>query len=70
MDGKDPAMIGFTLDRDHDIEVRTGLHCSPWAHRTIGTYPAGTIRVSPGWFTTETEIETFLRAMRQIVTAY
>ncbi len=68
VDGRDPAMIGFTLDQQYDIEVRTGLHCAPWAHRTIGTYPAGTIRVSPGWFTTETEIETFLRAMRQIIT--
>lgn len=65
--GRDPAMIGFTLDQQYDVEVRTGLHCAPWAHRTIGTYPAGTIRVSPGWFTTETEIETFLHAMRQII---
>lgn len=68
VENRDPAMIGFTLDQQYDIEVRTGLHCAPWAHRTIGTYPAGTIRVSPGWFTTETEIETFLRAMRQIIT--
>jgi cysteine desulfurase / selenocysteine lyase len=67
VEGRDPAMFGFTLDREYDIEVRTGLHCAPWAHRTIGTYPAGTIRVSPGWFTTEQEIETFLSAMRQIV---
>lgn len=68
VEGRDPAIIGFTLDQQYDIEVRTGLHCAPWAHRTIGTYPAGTIRVSPGWFTTETEIETFLHAMRQIIT--
>ncbi|RQW83488.1 MAG: aminotransferase class V-fold PLP-dependent enzyme [Geobacter sp.] len=66
-EGRDPAMIGFTLDHEYDIEVRTGLHCAPWAHRTIGSYPAGTIRVSPGWFTTETEIETFLTAMDEIL---
>ena len=66
-EGRDPAMIGFTLDHDYDIEVRTGLHCAPAAHRTIGTFPAGTIRVSPGWFTTEAEIETFLSAVRRIV---
>lgn len=65
--GMDPAMIGFSLDQQYDIEVRTGLHCAPEAHRSIGTYPAGTVRVSPGWFTTEEQIETFLRAMRQIV---
>jgi cysteine desulfurase family protein len=67
VEGMDPSMIGFTLDHQYDIEVRTGLHCAPGAHRTIGTYPAGTIRVSPGWFTTEEEIETFLDAMRRIV---
>jgi len=67
LEGRDPAMIGFTLDHEYDIEVRTGLHCAPWAHRTIGSYPTGTVRVSPGWFTTEEEIETFLRAIRQIV---
>ncbi|MRR34009.1 aminotransferase class V-fold PLP-dependent enzyme [bacterium] len=68
VEGKDPAMIGFALDHEFAVEVRTGLHCAPAAHRTIGTYPAGTIRVSPGWFTTEDEIETFLRAMHRIVT--
>jgi len=67
VEGRDPAMIGFTLDQQYDIEVRTGLHCAPWAHRTIGTYPTGTIRVSPGWFTTETEIEIFLKAMAEII---
>ena len=66
VEGRDPAMFGYTLDREYDIEVRTGLHCAPWAHRTIGTYPVGTIRVSPGWFTTEQEIETFLKAVVEI----
>ncbi|MDD2335044.1 MAG: aminotransferase class V-fold PLP-dependent enzyme [Geobacteraceae bacterium] len=67
VEGRDPAMLGFTLDQEYDIEVRTGLHCAPWAHRTIGTYPAGTIRVSPGWFTTDQEIETFLSTMHEII---
>lgn len=67
VEGMDPALIGFTLDRDHDIRVRVGLHCAPEAHRTIGTYPEGTVRVSPGFFTTEDEIETFLRVMEEIV---
>lgn len=67
VEGMDPAMIGFTLDREYDICVRTGLHCAPDAHRTIGSYPVGTVRVSPGYFTTEDEIEAFLRAMVKIV---
>jgi cysteine desulfurase family protein len=65
--GLDPSFIGFTLDREYGIDVRVGLHCSPDSHRTIGTFPVGTVRVSPGWFTTEDEIETFLRAMEVIV---
>ncbi len=69
VEGMDPSMIGFTLDHEYDIEVRTGLHCAPGAHQTIGTYPTGTVRVSPGWFTTEEEIETFIRAMHQIITS-
>lgn len=63
----DPQAIGFRLDHDHDISVRVGLHCAPSAHRTIGTYPTGTVRVSPGFFTTDNEVELFLRALREIV---
>ncbi len=65
--GKDPSQIGFVLDHEYGISVRTGLHCAPQAHRTIGTYPGGTIRVSPGWFTTEAEIVRFVEAVEQIV---
>ncbi len=63
----DPARIGFALDHDHEISVRVGLHCAPDAHRTIGTYPGGTIRVSPGWFTTPAEIDAFLQALGTIL---
>lgn len=68
----DPSFIAFTLDREYGIDARSGLHCAPDAHRAIGTFPVGAVRVSPGWFTTEAEIETFLRAMEAIVagTAY
>lgn len=66
-DGLDPAQIGFLLDRDYDIAVRVGLHCAPAAHKTIGTYPGGTVRVSPGYFNTDEDIEFFLKALRAIV---
>lgn len=65
--GIDPSNVGFLLSNDHDICVRVGLHCAPCAHRTIGTFPHGTIRVSPGCFNTEGDIEVFLRALRSIV---
>ena len=66
--GCDPSRIGFHLDRDHDISVRVGLHCAFSAHKTIGTYPEGTVRVSPGYFNTAEEIDVFLKAVRTIVT--
>jgi selenocysteine lyase/cysteine desulfurase len=46
--------------------ARTGLHCAPAAHRTLGTFPAGTVRFSFGWSNTEAEVDTALQALRQI----
>lgn len=66
MDGLDPSNVGFLLDNEYEISVRTGLHCAPKAHQSIGTYPAGTIRVSPGWFNTCEEIAVLLEALEQI----
>jgi len=63
---RDPAEIGFILDHEEKIAVRVGLHCAPDAHRTINTYPQGTVRVSPGFFTTEAELELFLNAVTRI----
>jgi cysteine desulfurase / selenocysteine lyase len=64
--GTDPATIGFRLGTEYEISVRVGLHCAPFAHRTIGTYPAGTVRVSPGYFTTDADIEALLQAVRKL----
>jgi len=57
---------GFFLDQNFDIAVRTGLHCAPDAHKTIGTFPGGTVRVSPGCFNTEQHIHTFIQAIKSI----
>jgi cysteine desulfurase family protein len=61
--GMDASSLAFTLDQRFDIAVRAGLHCAPQAHRSLGTYPAGTVRVSPGWFTTNDEIAIFCDAV-------
>jgi cysteine desulfurase / selenocysteine lyase len=66
LDGHDPATLGFLLDHNYDISVRVGLHCAPNVHRTIGSYPAGTVRVSPGFFTSPEDIDRFLEALREI----
>jgi selenocysteine lyase/cysteine desulfurase len=64
----DPSMVGFRLDREYGICCRVGLHCAPDAHRTIGTLPEGTIRLSPGYFNLPTEIEQTIKAIREIAT--
>jgi len=67
VEGINPADLGYLLDQGFDIAVRTGLHCAPMAHQTLGTFPEGTVRVSPGFFTTTAEIETLLGAMQQLL---
>ena len=62
-----PSDIGFILDEGYDIAVRTGLHCAPLAHQLLGTFPEGTVRVSPGFATTEDDIHRFLQALSSIV---
>jgi cysteine desulfurase family protein len=62
----DPGEVGTILDQAFDIKVRTGLHCAPAAHRTLGTFPRGTVRLSPGVFNTLSEIDCTLEAVRQI----
>jgi len=61
--GQDPSETGFRLEQDFDICVRTGLHCAPEAHRSVGSFPGGTIRVSPGIFNTTEQIDALLAAV-------
>jgi len=62
-----PADTGSILDQAFDIAVRTGLHCAPLAHRTLGTFPEGTVRVSPGFASDIENIEYFINGLRWIV---
>jgi len=66
LEGIDPSEVGFILDHDHDIFSRVGLHCAPDAHRTIGTFPRGTVRVSPGFFTTPQDIDHLVAALSSL----
>ncbi len=59
----EPMDVGVALDQDYDIAVRTGLHCAPAAHRTIGTFPTGTVRLSPGYFTTFEDVDRVIAAL-------
>jgi cysteine desulfurase/selenocysteine lyase len=64
--GYEPGELGAILDQAFDIKVRTGLHCAPLAHKTLGTYPRGAVRVSPGIFNTESEIDQTLKAISDL----
>ena len=59
--------IGGILDQAFQIAIRPGLHCAPYIHRAIGTFPDGTVRVSPGPFNTEAEIDQLAGALAEIV---
>jgi cysteine desulfurase family protein len=61
-----PQDLGSILDTSFEIAVRPGLHCAPYIHRALGTFPDGTLRLSPGPFTTDAEIESFLHALTEI----
>lgn len=58
--------VGLRLDEEFGILSRVGLHCAPAVHRTIGTFPEGTVRLALGAFTTLEEIEATLAAIRTI----
>ncbi len=58
--------VGLRLDDEFDVLCRVGLHCAPAAHRTIGTFPEGTVRLAPGQRTSLADIETVIAAMERI----
>lgn len=62
----DIAHAAHRLDCDYGIMTRVGLHCAPSAHRTLGTYPTGTIRISFGWANTAAHVDAALRALQEI----
>ena len=61
------AELGGILDQAFDIAIRPGLHCAPYIHRSIGTFPEGAVRVSPGPFNTESDIDHLADALGQMV---
>ncbi len=62
---RDNAEIAHWLDKQYGIKTRCGLHCAPSAHRTLDTFPRGTVRFSPGHFNTRAEIEYVIYAINR-----
>jgi cysteine desulfurase/selenocysteine lyase len=67
--GMEPADVGSILDADFGIAVRTGLHCAPLVHETLGTYPQGGVRFSLGPLNTQEDIDRAIEAMGAIARA-
>ena len=64
--GQDNAAVAARLEEEFGILIRCGLHCAPNAHRTLGTFPRGTVRLSFGWFNTAEDADAALRAVRAV----
>jgi cysteine desulfurase / selenocysteine lyase len=59
--------IGLRLDEEYGILTRVGLHCAPAAHRTLGTFPEGTVRLAPGALTNREDMDATLCAIERLV---
>jgi cysteine desulfurase family protein len=66
IEGLSPEEAAGVLDESFGIAVRAGLHCAPDTHRATGTFPEGTLRISPGPATTAGEIDVLIEALDQI----
>jgi len=65
--GKQVSEIGLRLDEEYGVLSRVGLHCAPAAHKTIGSFPEGTVRLAPGVFTTMDDIQEAIQAISRVV---
>jgi len=66
IDGVDPAEVGNRLDAEYGIAVRVGIHCAPDAHRTMGSFPGGAVRVGLGAFNTDSDVQALIEAVERI----
>ena len=66
IEGLLPSEVGLRLDEEHEIMCRVGLHCAPAAHKTIGTFPIGTVRFGIGPFNSREEMKDIIGAVREL----
>lgn len=62
----DNGMVAFQLEQEYGIMTRVGLHCAPLAHKSLHTFPEGTVRFSIGPFNTEEDIDTAVEAVKAL----
>lgn len=61
-----PSELGAILDTSFAVAIRPGLHCAPYIHKRLGSFPDGLLRISPGPFNSESDIDFLLNALEQI----
>ena len=64
--GQDNAEVAYRLEMDHGILIRCGLHCAPSAHKSLDTFPRGTVRFSLGFASTEEDVDPALAAIQAV----
>ena len=64
---QDLAVVAHRLNEEYGLATRVGLHCAPNAHKTLQTYPTGTLRFSMGWHNNEEDIVAALKALREVL---
>ncbi|MDO9574153.1 MAG: aminotransferase class V-fold PLP-dependent enzyme, partial [Candidatus Contubernalis sp.] len=64
---KNSTDIAYLLDKHFDIATRSGLHCAPLVHKTLGTTEQGAVRASIGYFNTQEHIDKLFSALRVIM---
>ena len=64
----DNAEVSFLLDNQYGVMTRCGLHCAPRAHKSLGTFPQGTVRFSFSHHNTPEEVDTCIEGLRKILT--
>jgi cysteine desulfurase family protein len=70
IEGLLPSEVGLRLDEDADLMCRVGLHCAPAAHKTLGTFPSGTVRFGLGALNTPAQVDEALAAVKALASTH
>lgn len=70
IEGADPAAFAMKLFADYGVETRMGLHCAPRAHHHLGTFPGGTVRISPSVYHTADDFDYLIEAVKGCIKAF
>lgn len=65
----DNGLVCHQLDKTYNIQTRSGLHCAPSAHKSLGTFPDGTVRFSFGHFNSEEDVDYVLNSLVDIISS-